>query len=326
MIIKALVQNPEFKQRIAEKLGHSNINVEFVNYSEPLIPQIHDSEILINSIDKIDKSLIDSCPNLKLVQQSGIGVDGIDIDYCSEKGIYVANVPMANAISVAEHTFLLILYLSKNIKLNSFSSNSNSGAFIRRMPDHMGIELSGKTVLVLGLGVTGIEVAKRAKAFGMKVIAVTKHPFTKTEGGDKKYFVDNIFGVDKLPQVLPAADIVSIHTPLNNETENMISRKELDLMKKSAYLINVARAPVVDHKALFVSLRDKNIAGAAFDVFWNEPADQNDDLLKLDNFLLTPHIAGWTYEAIDSISDIIRINIGRMLRGQIPLTLVNHIN
>ena len=105
MIIKALVQNPEFKQRIAEKLGHSNINVEFVNYSEPLIPQIRDSEILINSIDKIDKSFIDSCPDLKLVQQSGIGVDGIDIDYCSERGIYVANVPMANAISVAEHTF-----------------------------------------------------------------------------------------------------------------------------------------------------------------------------------------------------------------------------
>lgn len=326
MIIKALVQNPEFKQRIAEKLHHSNIKVDFVDHHEPIIPHIQDSEILINSIDKIDKSLINSCPNLRLVQQSGIGVDGIDIDYCSERGIYVANVPMANAISVAEHTFLLILYLSKNIKLNSFSSNPNSGSFVRRMPDHMGIELSGKTILILGLGVTGIEVAKRAKAFGMKVIAVTKHPFTKTEGGDKKYFVDSIFSVHDLQHVLPVADIVSIHTPLNNETENMISKKELESMKKSAYLINVARAPVVNHDALVDSLRGKNIAGAAFDVFWNEPADQNDDLLKLDNFLLTPHIAGWTYEAIDSISDIIRINIERMMRGQIPLTLVNHID
>jgi D-3-phosphoglycerate dehydrogenase len=300
--------------------------VDFVDHQEPIIPQIQDSEILINSIDKIDKSLINSCPNLRLVQQSGIGVDGIDIDYCSERGIYVANVPMANAISVAEHTFLLILYLSKNIKLNSFSSNPNSGSFVRRMPHHMGIELSGKTILILGLGVTGIEVAKRAKAFGMKVIAVTKHPFTKTEGGDKKYFVDSLFSVNDLQQVLPVADIVSIHTPLNNETENMISKKELESMKKSAYLINVARAPVVNHDALVDSLRGKNIAGAAFDVFWNEPADQNDDLLKLDNFLLTPHIAGWTYEAIDSISDIIRINIERMMRGQIPLTLVNHID
>ncbi|WP_161486249.1 NAD(P)-dependent oxidoreductase [Candidatus Nitrosocosmicus hydrocola] len=326
MIIKALVKNPEFKQRIAEKLNHSNIQVEFVNTQEPIIPQIQDSEILINSIDKIDKSLIDSCPNLRLVQQSGIGVDSIDIDYCTERGIYVANVPMANAISVAEHTFLLILYLTKNIKLNSFSSSSNSGSFVRRMPDHMGIELSGKTMLVLGLGVTGIEVAKRAKAFGMKVIAVTKHPYTKTEGGDKKYFVDRLFGVDKLLEVLPIADIVSIHTPLNNETENMINKKELELMKKSAYLINVARAPVVNHEALLDSLREKIIAGAAVDVFWNEPADQNDALLQLDNFLLTPHIAGWTYEAIDSISDIIRINIERMMRGQIPLTLVNRLD
>ena len=325
MIIKALVQNPEFKQRIAEKFKQSNINIEFVNYNEPLIPQIQDSEILINSVDKIDRQIINSCPDLKLVQQSGIGVDGIDINYCSEKGIYVANVPMANAISVAEHTFLLILYLCKNIKLNIFDPSSNSGSFVRRIPDRMGIELSGKTMLVLGLGVTGIEVAKRAKAFGMKVIAVTKHPYTKTEGGDKKYFVDSIFGVEKLPQVLPTVDIVSIHTPLNNETENMFGKNELDLMKKSSYLINVARAPVVNHEALLDSLRENSIAGAAFDVFWNEPADQRDALLQLDNFLLTPHIAGWTYEAIDSISDIIRINIERMIRGQVPLTLVNRI-
>jgi D-3-phosphoglycerate dehydrogenase len=160
----------------------------------------------------------------------------------------------------------------------------------------------------------------------MKVMGVTKHPYTKTEGGDKKYFVDSLFGVDKLSEVLPIADIVSIHTPLNNETENMINKKELELMKKSAYLINVARAPVVNHEALLDSLREKIIAGAAFDVFWNEPADQNDALLQLDNFLLTPHIAGWTYEAIDSISDIIRINIERMMRGQIPLTLVNRLD
>jgi D-3-phosphoglycerate dehydrogenase len=194
------------------------------------------------------------------------------------------------------------------------------------MPDHMGIELYGKTMLVLGLGVTGIEVAKRAKAFGMKVIAVTKHPYTKTEGGDKKYFVDNIFGVEMLLQVLPTADIVSIHTPLNSETEGMFGKKELDLMKKTSYLINVARAPVVNHNALLDSLKEKNIAGAAFDVFWNEPADPHDALLHLDNFLLTPHIAGWTYEAIDSISDIIRINIERMIRGQVPLTPVNRID
>ena len=321
-----MIQNPEFKQQIAKKAEKSNIRIEFINYNESLISQVQDADILINSFDKIDKSFIDSCPQLKLVQQSGIGVDGIDIDYCSRKGIYVANVPMANAISVAEHTFLLMLYLVKNIKINLFDSQANTSSFVRRQQDRMGSELLGKTLLIIGLGVTGIEVAKRAKAFGMKVIAVTKHPFTKTEGGDKKYFVDNLYGVDKLSEVIQRADITSIHVPLNRETENMIGSDELKLMKQSAYLINVARAQVVNKDALLKSLKEGNIAGAAFDVFWKEPVDSKDELLKLDNFLLTPHIAGWTHEAIDSITDIIFINIERVLRGKLPLTLVNKVN
>jgi len=321
-----MIQNLEFKQQIARKAEKSNIRIEFIDYVESIIPQIQDSDILINSFDKIDKSFIDSCPQLKLVQQSGIGVDGIDIDYCSRKGIYVANVPMANAISVAEHTFLLMLYLVKNIKINLFDSQANTSSFVRRQQDRMGSELLGKTLLIIGLGVTGIEVAKRAKAFGMKVIAVTKHPFTKTEGGDKKYFVDNLYGVDKLTEVIQRADITSIHVPLNRETENMIGSDELKLMKPSAYLINAARAQVVNKDALLKSLKEGNIAGAAFDVFWKEPVDSKDELLKLDNFLLTPHIAGWTHEAIDSITDIIFINIERVLRGQLPLTLVNKVD
>jgi len=321
-----MIQSSEFKQQLARKADRSAISIEFVDYKLPLTPQIQDTDILINSFDKIDKSFIDSCPNLKLVQQSGIGVDGIDIDYCSKKGIYVANVPMANAISVAEHTFLLMLYLVKNIKISLFNSPANTGSFIRRQQDRMGSELLGKTLLIIGLGVTGIEVAKRAKAFGMKVIAVTKHPFTKTEGGDKKYFVDNLYGVDKLSEVIPRADILSIHTPLNRETENMIGSNELNLMKRSAYLINVARAQLVNKDALIKSLKEAKIAGAAFDVFWKEPVDPGDELLLLDNFLLTPHIAGWTHEAIDSISDIIFINIERIIRGKIPLTLVNKVN
>ena len=321
-----MIQNLEFKQQVARKAEKSNISIEFINYNQSLIPQVQDADILINSFDKIGKSFIDSCPNLKLVQQSGIGVDGIDIDYCSRKSIYVANVPMANAISVAEHTFLLMLYLVKNIKISLFNSQANTGSFVRRQQDRMGSELLGKTLLIIGLGVTGIEVAKRAKAFGMKVIAVTKHPFTKTEGGNKKYFVDNLYGVDKLSEVIQRADITSIHVPLNRETENMIGSNELNLMKQSAYLINVARAQVVNKDALLKSLKEEKIAGAAFDVFWKEPVDSNDELLKLDNFLLTPHIAGWTHEAIDSITDIIFINIERVMRGQLPLTLVNKVD
>jgi len=321
--ISALIQNVEFKQRIEEKMRKTNMLVDFVKNDQPLIPQITNAEILINSFNKIDRNLIDSCPNLKLVQQSGIGVDGIDIDYCTDKNIYVANVPLANAISVAEHTFLLMLYLCKNIKLDPIQPISSTGKFVRRVPEKMGFELQGKNLLIIGLGVTGIEVAKRAKAFGMKVTAITKHPYTKTVGGDKKYFVDSLYGTEKLDEVLPKADVVSIHTPLNQETENMIGQSELDLMKNSAYLVNVARASIVSKEALLKSLDDKNIAGAAFDVFWTEPADPDDPLLKLENFVLTPHLAGWTYEAIDSITDIMFMNFERIMRGQIPMTIVN---
>jgi D-3-phosphoglycerate dehydrogenase / 2-oxoglutarate reductase len=135
--------------------------------------------------------------------------------------------------------------------------------------------------------------------------------------------VDSINGTEKLPDILAKSDIISIHTPLTNETEGMIGIKELRMMKTSAYLINVARAHIVEKEALFSALSNKEIAGAAFDVYWDEPAATNEKLLGLDNFILTPHIAGWTTEAIDTITKIIIINIERISHGQIPLTLVN---
>jgi D-3-phosphoglycerate dehydrogenase len=322
--IKGLVKNNVFMESLTKKMNKIGLDIEFIDYKKPLKPQLVDANIIVNGFDNIDKSILDYCPKLKLVQQSGIGVDSIDVKACTMKGIYVANVPMANAISVAEHALFLILYLAKNIKSGTNNTGSNiSSILTSRIQDYPGTELHGKTLAIIGLGVTGIEVAKRAKAFGMKVEAITKHPFTKTEGSNKKYFVDSINGIDKLPEILSNSDIISIHTPLTNETEKMIGSKELRLMKTSAYLINVARAHIVDKEALFLALSNKEIAGAAFDVYWDEPADTNERLLSLDNFVLTPHIAGWTTEAIDTITKIIIINIERILHGQIPLTLVN---
>jgi D-3-phosphoglycerate dehydrogenase / 2-oxoglutarate reductase len=310
----------EFLDNEMNKIGYS---IEFVDYEKPLEQQLADANIIINGFNNIDKSILDLCPKLKLVQQSGIGVDSIDVKDCTKRGIYVANVPMANAISVAEHTLLLILYLAKNIKSDVNEEGNISSVLISKKQSPLGMEVHGKTLAIIGLGVTGIEVAKRAKAFGMRVEAVTKNPFTKTEGSNKKYFVDFINGTDKLDEILSKSDIVSIHTPLSKETEGMIGSKELRLMKKSAYLINVSRAHIVDKQALYSALINKEIAGAAFDVYWNEPADPSEKLLGLDNFVLTPHIAGWTIEAIDTITKIIKINIERVSRGQVPLTIVN---
>jgi D-3-phosphoglycerate dehydrogenase len=203
------------------------------------------------------------------------------------------------------------------------SGNNRSAYLERRIPNILGSEIQGKVLVIIGLGATGLEVAKRAKSFGMHVIAVTKNPFLKKPGIDKVYFVDSLGGSEIISESLSRADYVSLHIPLTEETKNMIGTKELALMKKSAFLVNVARAPIVDREALFTVLSDNRIAGAAFDVFWKEPPDPDDKLLKLRNFILTQHIAGWTTESVDAISRIIVTNIERLAQAQVPLTIIN---
>jgi D-3-phosphoglycerate dehydrogenase len=322
MKIKLLTRSSELNKIILAKLSQIGLTCEIIDHDQPLLPQIEDAQVIVNGFGDIDKSIIDGCPDLELVQQTGIGIDNVDVGYCTSKSILVANVPLANAVSVAEHTIFLILYLAKNVKENA-SGNDRSGYLERRIPNILGSEIQGKVLVIIGLGATGLEVAKRAKSFGMHVIAVTKNPFLKKPGIDKVYFVDSLGGSEIISESLSRADYVSLHIPLTEETKNMIGTKELALMKKSAFLVNVARAPIVDREALFTVLSDSRIAGAAFDVFWKEPPDPDDKLLKLRNFILTQHIAGWTTESVDAISRIIVTNIERLAQAQVPLTIIN---
>ena len=327
MKIKLLTRSSDLNEILLAKLNQIGLAGETIDYKKPVLPQIADAEVIVNGFGIIDKSLIEQCPNLQLIQQTGIGVDNVDISYCTSKSVLVANVPLANAVSVAEHTLFLILYLAKNVKVKLRThndKNSNNGlVFERRVTGTLGSEIQRKVLVIIGLGATGLEVAKRAKSFGMHVIAVTKNPFLKKEGIDKAYFVDSLGGPEILSESISRADYVSLHTPLTEETKNMIGAKELALMKKSAYLVNVARAAVVDREALYTVLSNSKIAGAAFDVFWEEPPDPNDKLLKLNNFILTPHIAGWTADSVDAIARIIETNIERFAQGEVPLTIVN---
>jgi len=322
MKTKILTRSSDLNEILLAKLNQVGLTGETIDYNRPLSPQLLDAEVLVTGFSNIDKTIIDSCPNLKLVHQTGIGVDNVDVGYCTSKSIFVANVPLANAVSVAEHTLFLILYLAKNVT-NTSAPATRSSLLERRVAGVLGSEAQGKTLTVVGLGATGLEVAKRAKSFGMQVIAVTRNPFLKKPGIDKAYFVDNIGGPEILSESIARADYVSLHTPLTEDTKNMIGAKELGLMKISAFLVNVARAPIVDKETLFRSLSNNKISGAAFDVFWEEPADPNDKLLKLCNFVLTPHIAGWTAESVDAIARIIVTNIERFSQAQVPLTLVN---
>jgi D-3-phosphoglycerate dehydrogenase / 2-oxoglutarate reductase len=138
-------------------------------------------------------------------------------------------------------------------------------------------------------------------------------------------FANEIHGTERLLDLIPVADYVSLHTPLTEETRAMIGSRELDLMKRSAYLVNVARAQVVCRDSLYAALLNRDIAGAAFDVFWEEPTDPNDRLLKLDNFMLTPHIAGWTAESVRAEAALIAENLNRLDQGKVllPSTHVN---
>ena len=328
MKIKLLTRSPDLNKILISKSNQMGLTDEtIVDYKQPLLPQLADAEVIVNGFGNIDKTIVDGCPNLQLVQQTGIGIDNVDVSYCTSKSILVANVPLANSVSVAEHTLFLILYLAKNVKEKDSANDDDDTSdllFERRVPSTLGSEIQGKMLVIIGLGATGLEVAKRAKSFGMHVIAITKNPSLKKPGGiDKAYFVDNLGGSEILSESLSRTDYVSLHTPLTEETKNMIGAKEFALMKKSAFLVNVARASIVDREALFAALSNNKISGAAFDVFWEEPPDPDDKLLKLRNFILTPHIAGWTIESVDAIARIIVTNLERFARAQVPLTIVN---
>ena len=326
MKIKLLTRSSDLNEILLAKLNQMGLTGETIDYKRPILPQIADAEVIVNGFGIIDKSFIDGCPNLQLIQQTGIGIDNVDVKYCTSKSILAANVPLANAVSVAEHTLFLMLYLAKNVKekLSANTTNTNNSLlFEKRLSGTLGSEIQRKVLVIIGLGATGLEVARRAKSFGMHVIAVTKNPFLKKSGVDKAYLVDNIGGSEILSESISRADYVSLHTPLTEETKNMIGAKELALMKKSAYLVNVARAPIVNREALYTALSNSKIAGAAFDVFWEEPPESDDKFLKLDNFLLTPHIAGWTVDSVDAIARIIATNVERFAQGETPLTIVN---
>jgi D-3-phosphoglycerate dehydrogenase / 2-oxoglutarate reductase len=305
-------------ERLSEKLEQLGLTAERIDYTKPFLSQISDANVLVNGLGKVDKTLIDSCPKLKLVHQVGTGIDNVDVRYCTLKSIYVANVPHVNNVAVAEHTLFLMIYMAKNMK------SAGEALMKRRVLNVLGSELHGKHLTIIGLGATGIEVAKRANCFGMHVSAVTKHPSSKRSSNSGLNFIDQIHGIERLNDLLANSDYVSVHMPLTNETQELIGATELNSMKKSAFLINAARAQIVVREALYNILYSKKIAGAAFDVFWEEPADPNDRLLKLDNFILTPHIAGWTAEAAETTTSLIAANIDRVLNlREKPTTLVN---
>jgi D-3-phosphoglycerate dehydrogenase / 2-oxoglutarate reductase len=258
-----------------------------------LAAEIADADgLVVRSATKVNRELLEKAPKLRVIGRAGVGVDNVDMEAATNRGVLVMNTPGGNAVSVAEHTFALMLALARSVP----SSNTAIQAG-RWEKSSSGVELRGKTLGLIGLGRVGIEVAKRARVFGMDVIAYD--PYV-TQAAAREVEVELL----PLEDVLKRADVISLHTALSPATEKMINAAAIAQMKKGARLVNCARGELIDEVALAEALKSGYLAGAAVDTFAKEPP-RDSPLIGLPNVIATPHIAGSTAEAQEQVGTLI---------------------
>lgn len=280
-----------------------------------LFDEIADAQALVVRVVKIDRSLIEGGDKLLVIAKHGVGYDNIDVDTATKRKIVVVNTPAANAESVIEHNIGFMISLSK--KICAVDRALRSGTFKNR-EIYTGVEMDGKRLGIIGLGRIGYGIAEKCKlAFNMDVIVYD--PYASKE----KVAQAGFRKMDKLDDLLRVSDYVVICVPFTGETANLIGAKQLDLMKTNAFLINSSRGGIVDEAALFEALAKEKIAGAAMDVFNEEPPSSKHPLLSLDNFIATPHTAGVTEESMKRIAATLADDVLRVLRGERPQYPVN---
>ena len=242
--------------------------------------------LIVRSGTKVTKEIIKAAPKLRLIGRAGVGLDNVDLEAATNRGIIVMNTPGGNTISTAEHTISMMLALSRNIP----QANASTKLSEWKRKKFMGKELYNKTLGIIGFGRVGTEVVKRLSSFGMRVIAYD--PFISLE-------IAKQLGVEvvELKKLLLRADYISIHTPLTDSTRHMISNKEFSLMKDDVRIVDCARGGIIDEEALLKAIDLGKVAGCALDVFEHEPPPSNHPLLKRDNVIVTPHLGASTEEA-----------------------------
>ncbi|HEX5434996.1 MAG TPA: phosphoglycerate dehydrogenase [Candidatus Angelobacter sp.] len=267
--------------------------------------------LIVRSAVFVDAGILRNAGKLRVIGRAGVGVDNIDLDAATKAGIAVMNTPGANAVAVAEHTLALMLALARHIV--RADTTTHAGKWEKK--SLQGTELRGKTLGIIGLGRIGMEVAKRAKAFEMKLIA--HDPFVAASAAREL----DIQMAD-LDQVYAAADYLTLHLGLTPQTTGMINEQALKKMKKGVRIINCARGELVDQAALANALTSRHAAGAALDVFAEEPP-KNSPLLAMDNVIMTPHIAGSTNEAQEAVGVQIANQIREYLKRGVIQNAVN---
>ncbi len=264
---------------------------------------------LLTGVDQVTAKVINAADELKVISKFGTGVDNIDVTAATEKGVVVTNAPGMNSDAVADMTLSLILSVARRMPFANDQVRKGNWPLI------VGTEICNKTLGLIGLGEIGKRVALRAGGFNMEILAYELLP-------DEQFFQE--LGIKRVPldRLLRESDFVSIHVPFTSETKDLIKTEQLEMMKPTAYLINTARGGIVDENALRDALQSGQIAGAAFDVFKEEPLKEK-ALIELDNFIATPHISPFTKEAIENAEKLSAQNIVDVLNGQFPPFIVN---
>jgi D-3-phosphoglycerate dehydrogenase len=288
-MIKVLVSDQLSDEgiKILKEVKEFEVDVKTDLKPEALKEIVKDYDALIvRSATKVTKDIVDAASKLRVIGRAGVGLDNVDLDAATQRGVIVMNTPAGNTISTCEHTISMILALSRNIP--QANSSTKKGEWKRSK--FMGVELYAKSLGIVGFGRIGREVAKRALSFGMKILAYD--PFLSKE-------VAESIGVEvmELKDLLSDADYITVHTPLTDETKHLISKDELALMKKGVRIVNCARGGIIDEQALINAIKEGKVAAAALDVFEKEPISPESELLKLDNVVVTPHLGASTEEA-----------------------------
>ena len=264
----------------------------------------------VASIDPFTPKVMDGAPQLKVISRTGVGYDAVDAPAAAERGIAVCITPGANNKAVADFAFSLILASARRLLENL--TEVPRGGWKR----YQGRDLPGSTLGIVGLGSIGKEVAKRARGFDMRILAYDLYQ-------DPAFAAQ--YGVTYLPleELLAESDFVTLHLLLDGSTRHLINAERLRLMKPTAHLVNTARGGIVDQEALCQALKERRIAGAALDVFENEPLEADSPLRTLDNVYLAPHTAGQTEGAMRNMGIMAARNVIDVLKGEVPVGVVN---
>jgi D-3-phosphoglycerate dehydrogenase / 2-oxoglutarate reductase len=308
-LMKVIVAD-KISERGVELLKKSGLNT-VVTTKDTIGAELADADALIvRSATRVTKDLLEKAPKLRAVGRAGVGVDNIDLPEATKRGVLVMSTPGGNAVSVAEHTFALMLALARQVP--KVDAGLRQGRWEK---SSSGTELRGKTLGLIGLGRIGGEVARRAEAFDMKIIAYD--PYI-SEAAANELQVELV----NLERLLAESDFISLHSALSPATQNMINAKSIEKMKKSARIVNAARGELIDEAALAQALKNGRLAGAALDVFVEEPP-KNSPLIGLPNVIGTPHIAGSTAEAQEEVGTQVAVQIRDYLTDGIIRNAVN---